>query len=64
MEDLAYHMCSEFDELVKQCMSEWKVPGLAIAIVAGDDIEVKVSLPCGDYSLISKVLHRYLQMLG
>lgn len=32
----------EFDALVEQLLKEWRIPGLAIALVDGDQTTVKV----------------------
>jgi hypothetical protein len=36
------HKTPEFEQLVRKYMKEWKVPGLSIAVVQGDDIHTKV----------------------
>lgn len=36
------HKTAAFDENIRQLIKEWKVPGLAIAIVSGDEINAKV----------------------
>lgn len=36
------HKTPEFEKLVQQKMEEWKVPGLSIAVVQGDEIYNKV----------------------
>jgi CubicO group peptidase (beta-lactamase class C family) len=36
------HKTLEFEKLVQEKMEEWKVPGLSIAIVQGDEIFTKV----------------------
>ncbi|KAJ4315084.1 hypothetical protein N0V94_006138 [Neodidymelliopsis sp. IMI 364377] len=36
------HVTSAFDEHVRKLVAEWKVPGLAIAVVEGDTIDAKV----------------------
>jgi CubicO group peptidase (beta-lactamase class C family) len=33
----------EFDDFVEKTMKEWRVPGLALAVVDGDSTIVKVS---------------------
>lgn len=35
-------LTAQFDELVKRTLEEWKVPGLSIAIVEGDQTWAKV----------------------
>ncbi|KAF2790876.1 beta-lactamase/transpeptidase-like protein [Melanomma pulvis-pyrius CBS 109.77] len=35
------HKTSDFDRLVQELMNEWKVPGLAIAVIHGDEIYTK-----------------------
>jgi|TARA_R110002003_G_scaffold107_10_gene9041 hypothetical protein len=32
----------DFEQVVLQAMKEWKVPGLSIAVVNGEEIEPKV----------------------
>jgi hypothetical protein len=39
------HVSAEFDQLVQALMVEWNVPGLAIAIIQGDEIYKRVNLP-------------------
>jgi CubicO group peptidase (beta-lactamase class C family) len=34
----------EFDEHVRRLLTEWKVPGIAVAVVDRDDTIVKVGL--------------------
>lgn len=34
---------AEFDQLVQRIMNDWKVPGLAIAIVQADKVYTKVN---------------------
>lgn len=36
------HATAAFDEHVRKTIDEWKVPGLAIAIVRGDQMQSKV----------------------
>ena len=38
------HTRAEFDQLVQKTIEDWKVPGVAIAIVHKDEIFVKVFL--------------------
>jgi CubicO group peptidase (beta-lactamase class C family) len=33
---------AEFDQFVEKVIEEWKVPGLSIAVVRGDDVWSKV----------------------
>jgi hypothetical protein len=40
------HRTLEFEKLVHKCMEEWKVPGLSIAVVQGDEVYSKVTLNC------------------
>jgi len=39
------HASAKFDKLVRDLMKEWNVPGLAIAIIQGDNIYKRVNLP-------------------
>lgn len=36
-------LTDEFDELVQEIMEEWKIPGLSIAVVDGNETYAKVS---------------------
>lgn len=38
------HKTAAFDENVRQLIDKWRVPGLAIAVVTGEEIHAKV--PC------------------
>jgi hypothetical protein len=40
------HKTRAFDELVQRTIDEWKVPGLSIAVVQGDEIYAKVLDHC------------------
>jgi hypothetical protein len=37
------HRTAEFDRLVQRTMNDWKVPGLAIAVVQGDKMYTNVN---------------------
>lgn len=39
------HTTSQFDQRVRDLMEEWRVPGLSMAIVHGDEIDAKVMKP-------------------
>lgn len=39
------HFSAEFDQLVRDLTVEWNVPGLAIAVIQGDEIYKRVNLP-------------------
>lgn len=36
------HKTQQFERLVQEKMEEWKVPGLSLAIIEGEDIYTKV----------------------
>jgi CubicO group peptidase (beta-lactamase class C family) len=36
------HKTQQFERLVQEKMEEWKVPGLSLAIIQGEDIYTKV----------------------
>jgi len=36
------HITAEFDQLIEEMMNEWHVPGLAVAVINGDEIHSKV----------------------
>jgi CubicO group peptidase (beta-lactamase class C family) len=36
------HKTPEFEQLVQKTIEEWKVPGLSIAVIRGDEIYSKV----------------------
>ena len=38
------HKTAEFDSLVEETMKEWHVPGLAIAVIQGEEIYTKVGI--------------------
>lgn len=37
------HMDAAFDENIKDLIDDWKVPGLGIAVIQGDQVDAKVS---------------------
>lgn len=49
------HETAAFDENVRQLIHEWRVPGLAIAVVKGNEIHAKV--PCKSVLVYHKRLH-------
>lgn len=51
-----------FDKLVNKTLELWKVPGLAIAVVDGDDTWAQVGFPCLRRISLSVLRNCYSQM--
>jgi CubicO group peptidase (beta-lactamase class C family) len=47
------HKTHEFEKLVHKYMEEWKVPGLSIAVVQGDEVYSKVIASRFDFADLS-----------
>lgn len=55
------HKTADFEQLIRKTIEEWKVPGLSIAVVEGDEIYAKVTHCINTTTIAHRALELWLR---